>query len=346
MFVNMKKLDMLCIGESLRDVFYIIHEASVSCSINKDRCLLCLEYAEKIPIKEVVKTPAAGNAANAAVCSRRLGLSSSIISWVGNDSAGRELKATLIKEGVHVSNLCAYSKQFTSEATILSFQGERTQLIYFKPRNYKLPKMPAARCIYYSAMGNKFKNFDNALLKHLRANPETIFSFQPGTTHIRAGLNHLKPLIARSHIFVLNKTEAIMLLGGEDRTMENLLDGFMHLGANIVAITDGVNGAYAFDGAAYWHMPIYDGQAKERTGAGDAFAASFTCAILKKLDLQEALRWGTANAWSVVNEIGPQKGLLTQQKLTAIVKKFSHIKPVKINGAINKKTGSQPVKKL
>jgi ribokinase len=325
----MKQFDIICIGESLRDVFYIIDEATVSCSIEKDRCLLCLEYAEKIPVRDVVKVPAAGNSANAAVSASRLGFKSALVSWVGKDFAGDQLKETLRSEKVDVSLMCKCAKEQTSEATLLSYKGERTQLLFFKPRKYKFPKLQNTRWIYYSAMGNGFDSFSNHLAKYLQSHKNIKFTFQPGTTHIRAGLKKIKPLIKLSEIFILNKEEAQYLLDGQIRPVKNLLEDFYKLGAVITVITDSKNGAYAYDGKDFWHMPIFKGDSKESTGAGDAFAAAFNCAIMQNQSISEALRWGTANSWSVIREIGPQKGLLSKQELKSVLKKFT-TKPVKI----------------
>ena len=109
--------------------------------------------------------------------------------------------------------------------------------------------------------------------------------------------------------------------------MCNLLSAFHHLGAKHVVITDGKNGADASDGSTHWHMPIFPGEAKERTGAGDSFATALTVAMVQGKDLPEALRMGTANSWSVVREIGPQAGLLTTAKMKAVLQKFKTIKP-------------------
>lgn len=320
-------IDLIAVGETLRDVFYAINEATLSCTINKDRCLLCLEYAEKIPVEHVVKVPAAGNSANAAVGAARLGLKSSLLTWLGKDYAGRHAREALVSEGVGLECLCHDPTRPTSEATIINFQGERTQLVYFQPRTYRLPRLPAARCLYYSAMGLKHAGFDRMLARELKRRPETLFVFQPGTTHVRRGLVALKPLIAKSDLFILNKDEAHHLLKDGERTMCNLLESFRHHGAKMVIITDGRNGADAWDGKEHWHMPIFDGAAKETTGAGDSFAIGVTVALLKGLKLPEALRWGTANGWSVVREIGPQKGLLTAAGMRRVLKKYSRIKP-------------------
>ena len=322
-----RPLDLLAVGESLRDVFYLIDEATVSCSLHKERCLLCLEYAEKIPVKHVVKVHAAGNAGNAAVGAARLGLKSALVSWVGNDPEGEDIELALKREKVDTKNLCDGPGQRTSEATILSYQGERTQLVSFKPRDYVLRPWSPARILYYTAMGQKYGKVDKAVLNYLKRNPKTAFVLQPGTTHIRHGLAALKPLIARSGLFILNKDEAHLLMADGERTMLNLLESFTHMGAGRVVITDGQNGADAFDGREHWHMPIFPGKALERTGAGDAFAIACSVAMLNGSDMGTALRWGTANAWSVIQKIGPQAGLLKKAEMQKVLKKFSKIKP-------------------
>jgi len=322
-----RPIDLLAVGESLRDVFYMIDEASISCSINKDRCLLCLEYAEKIPVKHVVKVHAAGNAGNAAVGASRLGFKSALVSWVGNDAEGEDIEQALKREKVDTKNLYDGPGQRTSEATILSYHGERTQLVSFKPRDYVLRPWSPARILYYTAMGQKYGKVDKAVLAYLKRNPKTAFVFQPGTMHIRHGLAALKPLIARSGLFILNKDEAHLLLADGERTMLNILETFHHLGASYVVVTDGQNGADAYDGRDHWHMPIFPGKALERTGAGDAFAVGLAAAYLHGLGIGEALRWGTANAWSVVRQIGPQAGLLKKSEMQKVLKKFNKIKP-------------------
>ncbi len=321
--------DLIAIGESLRDVFYMIDEASLSCSINKEKCLLCLEYAEKIPVRQVVKIPAAGNSANAAVGGARLGLKTALVTWIGKDTAGNEVRRALRKDKVNCRYVRIDPKRPTSEATILNYQGERTQLVYFQPREYSLPRLASARAVYYSAMGEKHARLDKELRRELDRRRDVFFVFQPGTMHIRRGLESLLPLIARSGLFILNKEEAHRLMLDGERTACNLLESFVRQGAKTAVITDGMNGADAFDGRNHWHMPAFSGKAVERTGAGDSFAIGVAVAMLKELDLPTALCWGTANAWSVVREIGPQKGLLDAKSLIKVLTKFKNVKATK-----------------
>lgn len=328
MLVKKTEFDLIAIGESLRDVFYELDEQSHSVILDRERNYLCVEYAEKIPVKNVVKVPAAGNASNVAVGASRLGLKSALVSWVGHDPAGDDIRAALKKDRVDTKYLCKCKDRPTSEATILNYQGERTQFVYFQPRQYDFPKLSGTRCLYYSAVGTKHDACDRLVLREAERQKKTMFVFQPGTTHILQGLKKLESFIRRSDLFILNKDEAHHLLPDGERTLKNLLESFHHLGARIVVITDGKNGACGFDGASWWHMPVFPTRVVEKTGAGDSFACGVTAALLKGTSLAEALRWGTAMSWGVVQEIGPQKGLLKHAQLATVLKRYSSIKPV------------------
>ena len=88
------------------------------------------------------------------------------------------------------------------------------------------------------------------------------------------------------------------------------------LGPNIVLITDGPNGAYAFDGTNMLKVPMYPDPKPptNRTGAGDAMTSTFVVALGLGKSIQEALLWGPVNSMSVVQQVGAQKGLLTARR--------------------------------
>src|SRR5882672_379103 len=79
--------DIISIGDATLDTFIKIEEASVMCTLNKDVCVLCLSYADKIAIDRPVKV-VGGNAANNAVGSARLGMKAAIYTVLGSDETG------------------------------------------------------------------------------------------------------------------------------------------------------------------------------------------------------------------------------------------------------------------
>ena len=321
----------LAIGDSSLDVFVMIDEASVSCQLNKPHCLLCLNYADKIPVSHMAKIPAAGNASNAAVGAARLGAKSMILSVIGDDDIGQETLAYWKREKVSTQFVSRDAHHPTNYSTVLSFQGERTILVHHEPRTYTFPEVPSSAWIYYTSLGKGHERLERRLLAFLRQHPQTKMTFNPGSFQLRRGLESLKPVIKRSSVFILNKEEAEVLLGQGALPIPALLDALSALGPEITVITDGPNGSYARNGGQDWHLGIFPGPDTERTGAGDAYATGFTLACMNNLPLDEAMRWGTANAWSVIKQIGPQAGLLDAKEMQHALAKFAKIKPVAIN---------------
>ena len=94
-------------------------------------------------------------------------------------------------------------------------------------------------------------------------------------------------------------------------SVHGVVAGLHHLGPTIVALTDGANGAYAFDGTSLVFAPAFPGERVEATGAGDAFSSGFLGAMLHNLSVDDAVRFGSANAASVITQVGPTAGLRT-----------------------------------
>lgn len=325
------KYDLISIGDSTLDVFLDIDDATLSCELKREQCLLCFDYAEKIPVTEVVKVPGAGNASNAAVGGKRFGMKSAIVSIVGNDETGQEIIAGWKKERVDTAYVSVDKKQATNYSTVLNYLGERTILVHHEKRAYALPKLATTKWVYYTSIGEGHERQEKQLLKYLADHPQVRLAFNPGTHQLHRGMDALKPVIARSDIFIVNREEGERLLEVGRRPVHNLLFNYSHIGAKNVLITDGPKGSYGTDGNRIWYHPIFPGPMKERTGAGDSYTIGILYGLFRKKSLPEAMGYGTANSWSVVQKIGPQAGLLKKIELTRVLKKFSKIKAKKQN---------------
>ena len=134
---------------------------------------------------------------------------------------------------------------------------------------------------------------------------------------MEAGAERLKRIYKRSEILILNREEAVTVGGGNHEDIDDLFNHLHALGPHLVVITDGPHGAYASDGDNRFAMPLYPDPAPpvDRTGAGDAFASTLVAALAKGLSLEDALRWAPINSMSVVQGVGAQDGLLSEQKL-------------------------------
>jgi len=310
-----RHFDVVAIGDATLDTFVKIHDASVLCTLDRGGCWMCLNYGEKIPIESLDQT-IGGNACNNAVGTARLGLSAALYSILGDDETGARIVKQMKKEGVS----CAYIMQQRGTASnysvVLTFRTDRTILVYHQPRKYRLPQLDTPKWIYLTSLGKEFPVVHASLLKQIK-NTSVKLMFNPGTHQLAAGYKALEPIIKASHVLILNKEEAQSLLGNHSSVVniKELLRGLHHLGPEIAVITDGSNGAYAYDGDDFYRSKPLPAKVLERTGAGDSFSTGFLAALIYKLPVKEALLWGSANASSVVEFIGPQAGLLTKQQL-------------------------------
>jgi len=317
-------LDFFAIGDIVTEPFIRLQDARVNCTIDDEACEICMRWGDKIPYEYAVHMPAVGNASNAAVAAARLGLSSALRAYVGDDAHGKECLEVLQKEGVDTTYMVTEAGKQTNYHYVLWFESERTILVKHEEYNYTAPEFTEGpKWIYCSSLAANSLPYHHALVKLLEAHPETKLAFQPGTFQMKIGCEALKDIYERSDIFFCNKEEAERILElPAGQKISELLEGMRALGPKIVVITDGRNGAYAFDGARKMVVPMYpdDRQPFERTGAGDAFASSVTAALALGKPLEEALLWGPINSMSVVQDVGAQRGLLTREALDQYLK--------------------------
>ncbi|HRH22902.1 MAG TPA: carbohydrate kinase family protein [Candidatus Paceibacterota bacterium] len=312
-----KQIDFIAVGDITTDAFIRLKDAHVNCSINNTTCELCVKFGDKIPYESVDIVPAVGNSANAAVSASRLGLSSYLIANIGGDQNGKECLETLSKDKVKTKYVTVHKKMITNYHYVLWYGDERTIMVKHQEYPYALPSIDEPRYLYLSSLGGNSYEYHMEIARYLEKHPKVKLVFQPGTFQMKLGFEKLKPLYEKSEIFFCNVEEAQRILGTEEKDIKTLLTNMRAKGPKTVVITDGPKGAYAFDGAQALFMPPYPDTkpALERTGAGDAFASTFTCALILGKSLEEALRWAPINSMSVVQDIGAQRGLLTQKQL-------------------------------
>ena len=311
-------MDFIAIGDTVVDEFINLKEARVNCDINHQDCTISMRWGDKVPYDSSVLVPGVGNAANAVVSAARLGLSVGFVSNVGKDRFGEEILATFAKEGVDTRYVAVNESVPTNHHYVLCYGAERTILIRHEHYPYLIPEgLPPPAWMYLSSLGEHSEAFHTELATWLRKHPETKLAFQPGTFQIKMGKEKLAELYSIAELVSVNKEEAERILGKGETDIKELLENMRSLGPNIVLITDGPNGAYAFDGTNMLKVPMYPDPKPptNRTGAGDAMTSTFVVALGLGKSIQEALLWGPVNSMSVVQQVGAQKGLLTRAAL-------------------------------
>lgn len=312
-------LDFFAIGDIVTEPFIRLEDASTHCRIDTKQCELCMRFGDKIPYESATICAAVGNASNAAVSAARLGLSTALRAYTGDDQYGAEMREVLQNEKVSTDYLVAEAGKKSNYHYVLWYETDRTILVKHEDFSYTVPTLKQSPAwIYLSSLSAHSGPYHEALVAWLSLHPTSKLAFQPGTFQMKLGVQALKPLYERTEFFVCNTEEAARVLDiPVTHDFKLLVQGIAQLGPRTVVVTDGTNGAYAYDGTRYMYVPMYpDSRGPfERTGAGDAFASSVVAALALGIPLQEALLWGPINAMSVVQEVGAQKGLLSRSAL-------------------------------
>ena len=330
--VDMKKFDIIVIGDSTMDMILMIDDAQVQCDLKKEHCQICLNYADKIPISQTVQS-LGGNAANIAVGCRKLGLKTAIVTELGDDLNGALIKQEFVKTGIDTNFVKLNPKNETRYSVVLSYLGERTILSYHAKRKYSLPILPSTKWLYYTSVGDDFRVLQKQILAYLKKHPDCRFACNPGSYHLKKDLAGFKPILSMVDLLFVNKEEAEKLVGAglslrakRSNPVAEILSSLLKMGIKTVVITDGENGSYAANSAERYRLPAFDVKIISKTGAGDAYASGFLSAIANKKSLVEAMQWGTANSSGVIRQIGAQTGLLNKNKIEKMISKFVKVK--------------------
>jgi ribokinase len=312
-----KQIDFLAVGDIVTDAFIRLKDAHVTCNINHESCELCMKFGDKIPFESVDVVPAVGNSANAAVAAARLGLRSALATDIGSDMYGKECLASLKKDRVETKYVRTHKGMISNYHYVLWFGDERTILVKHQDYPRMWPDVGEPKWLYLSSLGGNSEGYHHEIASYIAKHPNIKLAFQPGTFQMSLGVEKLQEIYKRSDIFFCNKEEAQRILKSEEHDIKKLMEMVRGLGPKLVVLTDGPNGAYAFDGKDAYFMKLYPDPKPpfERTGAGDAFASTFTAAIALGKSIEEALLWAPINSASVVQDIGAQRGLLSQSQL-------------------------------
>lgn len=319
--------DLISIGDCTVDHFFKIHDAHVALSIDKSHKELCIDYGDKIPANEYYQL-VAGNNANNAIASAALGLKTAVYTNVGSDLTGQHIIKILKEKGVDTRYIVIKEGMASNASSVISFQGERTILVYHQNWQYSLPDLDKTKWLYFSSLSSSFPktNIISQLENYLERTGVKL-AYNPGTFQLEYGVKKFPKLLLLTNLFIVNLGEAKKILGdkNEKPNVRKLLQDLANLGPRMIVITAGKEGSYGFDGNKFYKMGIFPSRLIDMTGAGDAYAAGVLSGLFYGKDLSEALRWGAANSASVIEEVGAQNGLLSYDKMQQKLKENSKI---------------------
>jgi sugar/nucleoside kinase (ribokinase family) len=315
---------ILFIGDIFTDAFIKL-DPSVA-HVDKDsngQAWLNIPFGGRPPYEEVEIVQSVGPAPNAAVSCARLGLKSSLMSWLGSDKAGADSMAYLSQQRVDTTLVTQKKNAKSNYYYVLRLGAERTILTKDEDYSYtwRVPH-DVPDWVYIASISGESWDLHEALLKYLNEHQAVKFVIQPGTFHFEWGAAKMAALYRRAEIVILNREEAMMITGKGHESITELAVALHDLGPKKVVITDGPDGSYASYDGKLLKMPNYPDPAPpyDRTGAGDAFASTVVAALALGNSFETALMWAPINSMSVVQKLGAQAGLLDIKTIETYIK--------------------------
>ena len=325
---------IITIGSATMDVFVECDDAAVVSVRRKEKSteFMSYPYGAKLEITDF-DSQVGGGGVNTATNFANLGFDTAAIFKVGDDIYSQGLFNFFKSRNVDLSSVIQDKSDSTGFSIILtSFEGDRTVLAHrganahIKKSEIDFDAIRKARLLYIAPLNGDSNKVLDDIVKFAKEN-NTYVCFNAGTTGLKKGYNYLKKILEYAQIVVLNKEEASMATGiqlRQDTKEEKFSHRLVHPDLKamftklkvseyqIIVITDGSHGAFAYDGKKYYYCPCFDGPVTSTLGAGDAFASTF-CAALEKFnaDIEKSLIAASVNSGGVVSKFGATAGLLT-----------------------------------
>ena len=273
---------ILTIGSATMDVFVECDEANIVsvCSKNKNSDFMSYPYGSKIDIS-TFSSNVGGGGVNTACNFANLGFDTSAIFKIGEDIYSEGVLSSFKNKNVKLDNIIQKKDTSTGFSIILvSFQGDRTVLAHrganaeIREEEINFDAIKDADFMYVAPLNGESNKVLEPIVQYAHKHGTRI-CFNAGTTSLKRGFEHIKTILKSAHIVVMNKEEAMMATGIQVRPdtktekfshelihsdIKKMLTTLKVMDYQIIVITDGGRGAYAYDGQKFYFchdFPFY-----------------------------------------------------------------------------------------
>jgi ribokinase len=260
-----------------------------------------------------------GKGYNQAVALARLGATVSLIGAVGADAFGDSFVAALEREGVDAAQLQRVAGSHTAVAVPIVTPDGDVAFVH----------APGANRAVTIARPQALPPCDVLLLQGEVPAATSIAAAQ--TIRERGGLVMLNPapvhdipleLLDLADVVCPNEVEARALLGIHDEAVvdPSRLAQQLAAGSRTVVVTLGASGALFASAGQSGHVPPFDVQAIDATGAGDSFCAALALALVEGQALSDAVRFANAAGAHATTVRGAEPGLPTRRAIDELLR--------------------------
>jgi sugar/nucleoside kinase (ribokinase family) len=257
-----------------------------------------------------------GSAANSAVAASTLGIPTTIIGLIGNDTLGRQMHSLLSMRGIKAANPLVAGKRTGSCLSLITPDGERTMRTCHGVVNSLGPEHIDEQAIadatwllvegYFLTASEMNRNaLHHALTVAKKHNTKTALTLSAEFVVSATQKELLEDIIPKLDLVFANQGEALLLTSTSETS--SALDHLSRLTPSVV-ITCGQDGAVGVESAQRWQIPAArpPGPVVDTTGAGDAFAGAYLAGLMHGHPPTTAARGAAMLAAMVVTQHGAQ----------------------------------------
>lgn len=266
-----------------------------------------------------------GKGANQAVAATRLGIRAALIGCVGTDERGNELIRNLEGENVGTDCLNRTGEQPSGAALVMVDSTGEKSILAFTGAN---------RCITVEQVGSAGKLISSAkVLLMSFESPMEVLIKAAQIAHeagVKVVLDPAPPenlpdeLIRLLYAVRPNSHEAEVLTGIKVRDRDTAFEAARQLqgrGPRLISTQAGSDGNVMLWGEQEEWVPKVELETVDSTGAGDAFIAALSVAIIENQSPAEALRFCSAAAALTTTRLGAQSGIPHRAEVDALMRK-------------------------
>ncbi|HJG96558.1 MAG TPA: carbohydrate kinase [Romboutsia timonensis] len=303
-----KEIDVFTIGELLVDMISNDYDDNFDCN----------QYTKHF----------GGSPANIAMNIKRLGGNAAISSSVGNDGLGDFLINHLKNNNIDTSYI---NKVNNSTSMVLVSKSKSTPVpIFYRGADYNIDyddnidyALKNCKIVHFScwpiSQESSRQTIEKVIDKARKNN--ILIGFDPNYHEMiweknHDGLEYIKNLVSKVDIIKPSEVDAERIFGPD--TPENQVKKFIDLGAKLVIMTLGKDGAIVTNGVETLKFKTLATEIVDTTGAGDAFWSGFYTGLTKSYSLKDSLNLGFATSAFKLKHVGAITNLPTIEEIKNI----------------------------
>lgn len=274
----------------------------------------------------------------------RLGVPARFVGSVGRDDFGALILRRFTRDGVDVSRIKQLEDYTTGAAFVTYFEDGSRRFIYHLARAatgqiYPDDVDPAylEGVAYLHVVGSTmFINRHSAeactrAARIVREGGGSVSfdpNFRPELLTEEMMQELFGPLLRQARVVFPTVQELEALTGlqvgdgpSDDEPAARACARLLDLGPEIVALKQGAEGCSVYTREGRFHLPAFQVEEVDPTGAGDCFCAGFLAGLLKGMDVRGAARLANAVGALSVTEKGPMEGAPSWDEVAAFLER-------------------------